>query len=432
MIEHRNIVNLVASDIAELKLTSDDRVAQNSSAVHDSSVEEIWMAFTVGATLVVLDEDAARLGPDLAPWLRNQRITAFCPTPTLLRSTACEHPETELPELALTYTGGEAVPQDLADRWSGGRRLLNGYGPTECTVTATRTDLRAGEPVSIGRAVPGTKAWVLGEALEEIGDGQWGELCGWALASTATMWAQTLKLIEVASVKASRDTAASSNPDSARGRLTAASITIKELIRLAYGVKDYQIVQGPGWMDSARFDIAAKSTGETGAMDDEKALVRELLADRFSLAIHRETRQMQVYLLVVAKDGPKLAVHNDAAPRTRGGCGRLVGRRVSTDAIATMLSRQVEHEVVNRTGVSGEFDVQFDFTPESGPCLAAADPRWRAVSIYGRAATTRTETGAVQRTGGSSDRRSSGEAHRKLIRGELYVLSDRRRRPDIR
>jgi non-ribosomal peptide synthetase-like protein len=177
MIEHRSIVNLVASDLAELKLTPRDRVAQNSSAVYDSSVEEIWMAFAAGATLVVVDDETARLGPDLVPWLRRERITALSPTPTMLRAMGCEHPESALPELALVYTGGEAIPQDLADRWSKGRRLVNGYGPTECAVVATRADLRAGEAVSIGRPVPGIHAWVLDEALEEVAEGQWGELC---------------------------------------------------------------------------------------------------------------------------------------------------------------------------------------------------------------------------------------------------------------
>lgn len=177
MIEHRNIVNLVAADMADFGVSPADRISQNSSPVYDSSVEEIWMAFAAGATLVVMDEDAARLGPDLVPWVRRERLTMLCPTPTMLRAMACEHPDVELPELATIYTGGEAVPQDLADRWSKGRRMINGYGPTECAVTATRGDLHPGEPVSIGGPVPGIEARVLDEALAEVAEGEWGELC---------------------------------------------------------------------------------------------------------------------------------------------------------------------------------------------------------------------------------------------------------------
>jgi len=176
-IEHRSIVELIAFYCAEFRLTPDDRVAQTSSSVYDSSLEEIWLAFAAGATLVVADDDAVRLGPDLVPWLRRERITSISPTPTLLRSTGCQRPDVELPDLQLVLVGGEAIPQDLADRWSKGRRMANGYGPTECTVVATFGDLHPGSAVSIGRPVAGLDAHVLDEALEEVADGEWGELC---------------------------------------------------------------------------------------------------------------------------------------------------------------------------------------------------------------------------------------------------------------
>ena len=150
MIEHRSIASLVQSDLQEFRLSPEDRVAQSSSAAYDSSIEETWLALAAGATLVVVDDDTARLGPDLIPWLRAERITVFCPPPTLLRATGCTDPETSLPDLSLVYVGGEALPQDIADRWAPGRRLVNGYGPTECTVTAMRAAIRQVEPVTIG------------------------------------------------------------------------------------------------------------------------------------------------------------------------------------------------------------------------------------------------------------------------------------------
>jgi uncharacterized protein (TIGR03435 family) len=194
---------------------------------------------------------------------------------------------------------------------------------------------------------------------------------GTAIAFAIVLCGQQAKVIEVASIKPSRNNMGDSNLDSVRGRLTATNMTVKELIRLAYGVRDYQVGQAPIWIDSERFDIAVKSvSGERGNLEDVKSLVRELLADRFQLTTHRETKQMPVYLLVLAKEGPKLKAHNDAGTKTRGGCGRLVGRRVTADAIATILSRQVEHEVLNRTDLSGEYDFQLDFAPDSGPCRA--------------------------------------------------------------
>lgn len=174
MIEHRSIANLVGDDLERFALGPGDRVAQGSSAAYDSSIEETWLAFAAGATLVVLDDETARLGPDLPSWLRRERITVFCPPPTQLRAMG---PAAELPGVRLLYVGGEALPADLADRWARGRRLENGYGPTECTVTATRATVRAGEPVAIGRPVRGISAWILDEALREVPDGGTGELC---------------------------------------------------------------------------------------------------------------------------------------------------------------------------------------------------------------------------------------------------------------
>ncbi|HEX4857893.1 MAG TPA: amino acid adenylation domain-containing protein, partial [Usitatibacteraceae bacterium] len=177
MIEHRAIVNLVRGDLAEFRLGVGDRVAQGSSAAYDSSIEETWLALAAGATLVVMDEQAVRSGPDLVDWLRAERIHVFCPPPTLLRASGCEDPLAALPDLKILYVGGEALPQDLADRWARGRRMVNGYGPTECAVTCLRSEVRPGEAVRIGRPVPGQKAWILDASLAEVPDGEPGELC---------------------------------------------------------------------------------------------------------------------------------------------------------------------------------------------------------------------------------------------------------------
>ena len=177
MIEHGSISNLVASDLEEFAFSTDNRVAQNSSCAYDSSVEEIWLAFAAGATLVVIDDETVRLGPDLVPWLRRERISVFCPPPTLLRSTGCADPETVLPELTFLYMGGEALPEDIAERWAKGRCMVNGYGPTEVSVTSVRERVREGEPVTIGRPIRGLEAWVLNGSLEEVADEERGELC---------------------------------------------------------------------------------------------------------------------------------------------------------------------------------------------------------------------------------------------------------------
>ncbi len=177
MITHRGIASLVASDLAEFGLGPGDRVAQGSSPAYDSSVEETWLAFAAGGTVVVMDDEAARLGPDLVGWLQRERITVLCPPPTQLRTTGCMNPQAALPDLRLLYVGGEALPRDVADHWAPGRRMVNGYGPTECTVTCLRAEVVAGGPIAIGVPVPGMTAHVLDEDLRPVPEGDRGELC---------------------------------------------------------------------------------------------------------------------------------------------------------------------------------------------------------------------------------------------------------------
>jgi bla regulator protein BlaR1 len=176
---------------------------------------------------------------------------------------------------------------------------------------------------------------------------------------------------EVLSIKPNHSNSTDSNLDSAPGgRTTATNITVRELIRLAYGVKDYQIEHTPGWVDTDRFDINGKNTsGKNTNLEEERTLIRSLLADRFHLAVRHETRQRPVYLLVVGKDGPKLTPHNDGTGSgTRKGCGQLKGTRLTMDTIATVLSRQLDRDVLNQTGLEGKFDFQLDWTPDAGPC----------------------------------------------------------------
>ena len=184
MIEHASIVNLVESDLQAFALQPDDRVAQGSSPSYDSSIEETWLAWASGAALVVLSDEVLRLGPDLVTWLRDERISVLCPPPTLLRAMSCADPQTALPQLKLLYVGGEALPRDVADRWAPGRRMVNGYGPTECSVTSLRAEVTAGRPIPIGRPIAGLQAWVLDESMHEVANGERGELCigGVALA----------------------------------------------------------------------------------------------------------------------------------------------------------------------------------------------------------------------------------------------------------
>lgn len=177
MIEHAGIANLVSANLEAFPLGPGDRVGQSSSLAYDSSIEETWLALASGATLVVVDDDTVRLGPDLVAWLRHEHIHVLCPPPTLLRTTGCHDPAAALPELRLLYVGGEALPEDVAHRWGRGRQLVNGYGPTEATVTAIRERVLDAGAVAIGTPVARVRAWVLNETGDEAVGSERGELC---------------------------------------------------------------------------------------------------------------------------------------------------------------------------------------------------------------------------------------------------------------
>ncbi|MCB9890753.1 MAG: amino acid adenylation domain-containing protein [Planctomycetes bacterium] len=176
MIEHRSIVHLIQQELAHFGLGPDDRCVQVSSPSYDSSLEETWLPLAAGATVVVAGSETTRLGPDLVPWLRVARATVLMPTPTLLRSMACKDPRSELPAMRLVYAGGEAMPRDVVDTWAPALHLENGYGPTECTITILRARIRPGSTPTIGRAIDGNRAWVLGPDLRPVARGEVGQL----------------------------------------------------------------------------------------------------------------------------------------------------------------------------------------------------------------------------------------------------------------
>jgi non-ribosomal peptide synthetase-like protein len=171
-IRHRNIAHLVRAESAILGLTADDKIFQGFSLAFDMSLEEMWPAFLAGAELVVSSEALAKSGPEVAVAIVRAGVTVWHCVPSLLAVV-----ETPLPGLRLINLGGEACPPDLARRWARpGLRLLNTYGPTETSVTATWAELTADAPVTIGTPLPGYRAWVVGEDMTPLAPGVPGEL----------------------------------------------------------------------------------------------------------------------------------------------------------------------------------------------------------------------------------------------------------------
>ena len=173
MIEHRSACHLVCAEGEIFRVQPTDRVYQGFSLCFDASVEEVWLAFHAGATLVAATPEMAHAGPDLSRMLSDAGVTVLSCVPTLLSML-----DEDVPTVRLLILGGEACPERLVERWARpGRRLVNTYGPTEATVIATYADLHPGKPVTIGRAVPGYRVHVLDDALRPVPPGVVGEIC---------------------------------------------------------------------------------------------------------------------------------------------------------------------------------------------------------------------------------------------------------------
>src|SRR5262249_987524 len=123
------------------------------------------------------------------------------------------------------------------------------------------------------------------------------------------------------------------------GRFSATGVDVKRLMAMAYNVRDYQITGLPSWAESDQFDITAKPEGDAPPQEGRaptpaemqtqqqkmRAMLKDLLADRFGLKIHTETKELPVYALVLAKGGPKMQESTVVPPppdRDGGGRGR--------------------------------------------------------------------------------------------------------------
>jgi uncharacterized protein (TIGR03435 family) len=186
----------------------------------------------------------------------------------------------------------------------------------------------------------------------------------------------------------------------AGGRLTGTNVPAAALIRFAYDLPDFQVSGAPNWLESARFDIVAKAEGDA-SLDQKRLMVRTLLAERFKLTTHRETRELPIYALVMARsdrrpgpqlrrsdadcggaaalpdlgvgpsprDGPPRCGYFGFSPRTDlpKGRGGLAFRGLTPAMFAKHLVPIVRRPVADRTELTGYFDADFDFVAELPP-----------------------------------------------------------------
>lgn len=150
VVTHRSFCNFIRVAAKSYGYRPGDRIYQGMTIAFDFSSEEIWVPFVAGASVVPSPGPLTLVGEELADFLRAHDITCMACSPTLLSSI-----ESDVPSLRALLVGGEACPHSLVVRWSKpGRQILNTYGPTEATVTATMAYLTPDRPVTIGAPLP--------------------------------------------------------------------------------------------------------------------------------------------------------------------------------------------------------------------------------------------------------------------------------------
>jgi len=172
------------------------------------------------------------------------------------------------------------------------------------------------------------------------------------------------------------------------GRLTTDNAPLRLVIQNAYGMRPFQIVGAPGWVESDRWDINAKAEGNASRRE-LMAMLQALLEARFKLTFHRQTKELPVYSLTASKNGLKLPNANEgicalpetliapsaADQTTSKPCGRaavmlsakgnrLKGENVTTTELARVLGNIMDRPVVEKTGFKGTFDIDADFIPD--------------------------------------------------------------------
>lgn len=205
---------------------------------------------------------------------------------------------------------------------------------------------------------------------------------------------------EVASIKpAAPDARGTYVRTTEGGRVNIVNMPLKEMITLAYRIQPYQILGGPAWTSTARYDISAKP--EKAPKDGElQLMLQALLKDRFQLALKRETRELPVYAMVLAKKdgalGPNLveskegscvAPDRNAPPKPgQRNCGQQMMSPRSLKAVSApmsqvipMLARMLGRTVVDKTGLTGKYDIDLQWTPDETQ-LAMMPPEARAAA----------------------------------------------------
>jgi amino acid adenylation domain-containing protein/non-ribosomal peptide synthase protein (TIGR01720 family) len=175
-VAHQGLVNMTLAQQAAFGVSDSSRVLQFASISFDASISEIAMALSAGALLELLPNESPLVGAELLSFLNQRAITHVTLPPSVLATLPYSPDVDALPELETLIVAGEACSPELMRRWARGRRFVNAYGPTETTVCATVAECRPDEPLTIGRPIANSQAYLLDDRMEPVPVGVIGEL----------------------------------------------------------------------------------------------------------------------------------------------------------------------------------------------------------------------------------------------------------------
>lgn len=169
-------------------------------------------------------------------------------------------------------------------------------------------------------------------------------------------------VFEIASIKLNTSADGHSSSHISNGELMLRNVSLKDCIELAYHVTGARL-SGPDWLSSTSFDIIAKPPSGS-PHDVYRLMTQALLADRFKLAIHHESRILPAFALVVAKNGPKLEKGEPGGAHVSSKKTNLTGRGMTMADLAEFLSGRVDRTVVDKTALDGVFDLHLEWSPD--------------------------------------------------------------------
>lgn len=151
------------------------------------------------------------------------------------------------------------------------------------------------------------------------------------------------------------------------GGLHVENYALRGIILFAYDLRDFELIGAPGWIDTTRYDIVAKTATPQTGDEQFRERIRSLLASRFGLVVHHETRQLTSYVMTVAKDGPKLkaVVTPGEQYGFRGGAGHNRGFAITMPMFAKELGRLTGRPVLDKTGLEGNYDYVLEWSVDS-------------------------------------------------------------------